>query len=227
MPEINFPLEANGTLGAKVISGSEVAYTDSLEQFIDDFENGDLSNYSGDTANFAVQTNNVYEGTYSLEATSDGAGYTIYSMSGLNYYPQAGDTFQFQMYTTDTDNAGTGGNSLRIGFRWCVQSSSEASFYAAMIKPADDDIQLRVSNSGNLTTLASATYEGSNYSGEWLRPWVSHATDGTISYDLYDSTDALIASCNATDTSFTSGGAGWKVSAAGNATGYLDAAKVI
>jgi hypothetical protein len=41
-------------------------------RLIDDFEDGDISEYSADTSNFGVQTSTVFEGTYTLRGDRSG-----------------------------------------------------------------------------------------------------------------------------------------------------------
>ncbi|AFH22014.1 hypothetical protein OSG_eHP14_00170 [environmental Halophage eHP-14] len=82
------PTKSTGTFGPYEINGSAT----------DDYGDGDLQEYNGDTGKFAPSLN-------ALDATSsDGDFYGISSLQGLSDYPVAGDTITVDM-TPDDSNA--------------------------------------------------------------------------------------------------------------------------
>lgn len=69
--------------------------TASAVTVIDNFEDGDLSEYGGDTAEAGIQSTYTKDGLYGVEINQSGSSYQeIRSTSGLPYYPSQGDTFR-------------------------------------------------------------------------------------------------------------------------------------
>lgn len=75
---------------------------------VDDFEDGNLNEYSGDTGDYVITTNNPWNGTNRLELERDGSNVfsDIESTSGLNAYPSKGTKWTvFVLCTVDpSDN---------------------------------------------------------------------------------------------------------------------------
>lgn len=67
---------------------------------IDSFEDGDISEYSGDTGNFSVVTNDSVHLDNSLESSAT-SPVSITSTSGLENYPEVGDTIEFWTKATN------------------------------------------------------------------------------------------------------------------------------
>lgn len=70
---------------------------------IDDFEDADISEYQGDTGGFNIVTSPVIEGTYAVQTNPDSFK-EIFSLSGLNHYPERGEPFRVWIYA-DTGTA--------------------------------------------------------------------------------------------------------------------------
>jgi hypothetical protein len=166
---------------------------------IDDFEDGDITEYGGDTGNFAVVQSPVQNGSNALESQTGGA--VISSTTGLSTYPGQGDTFRFYC-----QNPSSGG---RIYTYFGTQSESNTpAGYRIGVRPGIDDFLLqRNDGSGGSTVLGSTSVSLST--GVWYRVNVTWQTDGTIDATLFDS-GSQIANISTTDTTYTDGGIGFE-----------------
>lgn len=130
----------------KIIDSEDTSTTD----VIDDFEDGDLAEYTGsDKSDYTVQSSTVYDGSYALECAtpSNPDDNQIYSMSGLSRYPQAGDTFEWHGYAKD--------NSSALLNTFGYQDSD--NHYRVYVNTRDTGFYLQKVIGGEFTTLASDT----------------------------------------------------------------------
>lgn len=162
---------------------------------IDDFEDGDIAEYSGDTADFNVQTTTIKKGAYALE--SSGLDSSIYSTAGLGAYPSQGDTFRCYIYP---NQAGAG-----VGEIWFATTDSNNTYFAAM-NNGTSNFQIGKRDAGSKTNFASQSY---NWNSEWYEFEIEWLSDGTINATAYDSAGTQVASLSATDATFTGGGIGF------------------
>jgi len=176
---------------------------------IDGFEDGDISEYSGDTSDFSVQTSKVFDGTYAM-TISHSSKFTISSTSGLNSYPQAGD--KFELYVAANTVSSGGGPYVLFGY----QDSS--NHYRIRMRGGGSGVAeaIDVISGGGATTLDSRSANpgfierSTSNSGRWLKLVVTWASDGTITADFIDPVDDVtVVTLQGTDTSYTSGGFGW------------------
>ena len=72
----------------------------------DGFEDGDVSEYGGDTSKFSAVTAPVRSGSYALRGAASGSEKAIKSVGGLNAYPQRGDQFTADVRFDGTQNDG-------------------------------------------------------------------------------------------------------------------------
>lgn len=120
---------------------------------IDDFADGDLSEYGGLTS-YASVSGGVLE--QDPEQSSGGESTAITSKSGLNYYPQPGDEFTFDV-TMDENVSGA-------GFTWAAQNFTNSTGqipdgYDASIGlggGTDNEFFVRKVENGNTTKLYDA-----------------------------------------------------------------------
>lgn len=156
-------------------------------QIIDDFEDGDLSEYSGATSYYAVTSNQVAEGSFSLEHDGQtGATREIVSDFGLPTYPGYGDTFEWKLYlpTATSDS-----NSDMI-FKFATDAGGSSGVFSNF-RPAVDDMQI---NSGG--NVGAATVDWSQHTGEWLT--VRYDYSAPVVMTLLDSGGSQIAQASAT-----------------------------
>lgn len=178
---------------------------------IDDFEDNEIVEYSGDKLSFDTQNSVVYEGTVALEMhNDDGASHDILSTSGLPRYPNAGDTFQFRLYFENAESSG----EMKFG----VQDSD--NYYRARVvkNPYSNEISLDKRVGGSLTNLETAFGTipfGTIPTSEWMRGVIDWVSNGDLTFTLYDASGSEIASTNTVnDSEFSTGGIGWD--------GYVD-----
>lgn len=176
---------------------------------VDDFEDGDIAEYSGATGSYTANTNApVYNGSYSLKASASTAAELI-STSGLNEYPAQGDTYVVQVrFSSDANVAG-----VLFG----VQDTN--NLYLVQIHAGSDNFQLFVESGGGFTKLAEDTAATIGAS-EWYECRIDWATDGTITPMLLDSADSQVSQISATDTSYSSGGIGFRSNASNSIYDY-------
>lgn len=169
---------------------------------IDSFEDGDISEYGGDTADYAVNTGAASDGTQSLEGSTPNTG--IASTTGLPTYPAQDDNFLCNY--GDADNAN---NVAR--FIWAAQAESgNPDGYYIENKPAggDSGTKLYKVDGGTHTELASDPNTADPRGSIDDHFDVTWESDGSITGENYEG-GTLIATVNATDTTFTSGGIGF------------------
>jgi len=170
---------------------------------VDSFEDGDVSEYGGDTGIFTVNTNSpVFDGTESLKAVdnSSNSSKDISSTSGLGTYPAQGDTFRMNVQIRESRNIAM----LTYGVQ------TEGSFndlYGLNLNGNNDDLILFVRNGGSQTNLASTNY--SPPVGTELVFEVEWTTNGDHTGRVLDTDGSTLAGpISATDTTYTSGGVG-------------------
>jgi len=84
----------------------QTVFTAGVPGLIDNFEDGNFNEYTGQTSSYSIINSGNLEGSRFLKYVSSGNDDEIFSSSGLDNYPQLGDTFQFLF---DTTSAGRGG----------------------------------------------------------------------------------------------------------------------
>jgi hypothetical protein len=185
------------------------------------FESGDLTAWSRDTANFAANTTlPVFDGSYSLKLTAnDGTPSEIASAEGdgLGYYPQVGDRFSFRMYASDT----TG----RAWIGYGMSDTSMSSGYKVFVDFANGRVRFfkwDPDNAGgaDYTLFDSSTVDLSPYVGQWLKIVVDWTGDGSNNHTVtvFDENGAQIHTSTASSPDVYTGRG---VAIEGETTGVL------
>jgi len=175
--------------------------------FVDDFEDGNISEYSGDTSLFAPSTAIKKHGNYGLAAasgqedqrTTDGIFRTDISAA----QNQTLRFFQFINTSSGPDDEPC--------VLFAVQSpGTNNNNYAVCLDlfPSDKVVIAKdvSSNDGSGITLASKNV---TYSTGWYEVEIDWQTSGKIDVTVYDSAGSVFATTTATDTSYSSGGIGF------------------
>lgn len=175
---------------------------DTSPVIVDDYEDGDIAEYAGDTGSYTTQQTTVYEGSYALQETDTSTGAAwLQSTSGLNAYPSQGDTWSVRVYLDQSTS-----NPF---IQYALQSNTNGSDrYDLQLDSQNGDFKIRVTSGGSTSTLASDT-SVSYPSGEWLKVTVQWASDGTMTATVEDASGTQLSQISATDTTFTSGGVGF------------------
>jgi len=172
----------------------------------DDWVDGDHVEYDTYTNQVSVGSNTVYNGTYSAEHTTPADGkYVNISVSGLDNYPSAGDTFRYYYYPTDAYYVGVFGwgyQGTSIGSNGFVPSEGG---YAAEPRDADNLINLYL-NSNSSAASGSLSHEVN----QWNYCKVEWTTGGNHNVSFHRaSDDGQLGSVSGSDGTYTSGGIGF------------------
>ncbi len=173
----------------------------------DDFEDGNFTEYSGQTTLFTVDTSFPFDGTYGLDNTGDEAQRA--SAGGIYRLDQVvsqGETFRFWQYV---DTASGSGDEVCTKFG--VQNPGTANDnYAVCIEQFGTDrislVKDAIDNESSGTVLASSTV---TYATGWYEVEVRWDTNDDITVSLYGASGSLITTLFDNDTSYTSGGIGF------------------
>jgi len=173
---------------------------------IDDFEDGDFSEYTPDPNNpdvdmsgVTVNSNQVHSGSSSLEIDAVEAEFISQPGDGLNYYPSAGDTFSVWFRTT--------GGANQTNFTYGVQDHENR--YFLRFEVPNDKILLARADS-NPTTIIDSNSTGFSLSEDaWYEAEIDWASDGTHTATIFDANGAQVAQVSGTDSTWTSGGIGF------------------
>ncbi|MEY2664987.1 MAG: hypothetical protein RLZZ480_92 [Candidatus Parcubacteria bacterium] len=173
----------------------------------DDFEDGDFTEYSGQTTLFAVDGSFAFDGAYGLDNTGDETSRaTTGGIYRLDQTVSQGETFRFMQYI---DTASGSGDEVCTKFG--VQNPGTANDnYAVCIEQYGVDrislVKDVVENESSGTVLATSTV---SYSTGWYEIEVEWGTDDSLNVGLYDAAGTLVTSLSDTDSSYTSGGIGF------------------
>lgn len=209
-----------------------VSYTASFDVFtrnfsttiIDSLEDGDISEYSATSSTaYNVVQSPTYDGSYALNGVENNELLT--SHSGLNTYPQAGDTVE---WFVRGDNAYTG-TAFNLGIPDGASTPSGNGGYQLRIANRDDRLQIGRWNSDGSFTILDTDTSVTIESGKWYKGRFQWGTDGTLILELIDAgTGNVLNSVSATDSTYTSGGCGWGTSPSnGTPDAYFDLARII
>lgn len=206
------------TSSGVVQTSSGVAQTE-LETVIDGFNDGDLSEYTGDTNSFSLTTTPTVDGTaYALEAN---AGTNEILSSTLAYTPQAGDIFEFWFRSPDGTGAGNNNNRALFYFGW---NDTNSDGYRWRWRFETGEFQCRRFDAGSGTLLAddtTVTYSGAT----WYRCLTEWGSDGswTVTVDTGSGTSAL-TTLTFSDSNYTSGEIKWKTAVDSGVDNFIDEA---
>lgn len=166
---------------------------------IDGFEDGDLSEYSGDTVEFTASTTNPFDGSYSLECSTTSSGSRTITRTDISWGPSNDSTLQYQLnrerHTTD----------LFFG----VQSSTDVSYRTRVKDYETNDTIIQIAKSdGGFSVLSSTPLNIDKTAYDWLRIVVDWQSGGEITATVYDQTAIQLGVVSATDTAIGAGGIG-------------------
>lgn len=192
------PSESSWTDGADWLDGTaeDVDVVDSKlvarsildSKVVESWEDGDLSEYIGNTGSFAAQqdTTSPAEGSYALERTDAGSVNNIISQSGLPNYPASGDEFGWLVYIPSSTTP-TGGGYI-CGTRFAEQNTSGGDANGTQHRPGEN--QWKVGNIGssiaNNTVSASVNYGTDVPYDTWLEERVTNYDGNQFTITLYD-----------------------------------------
>ncbi len=179
---------------------------------IEDFERSSpLAEYGGREDLFGT-TSTAYEGSQAL--VNDGGTFgSLVSTSGLDEYPSRGDEVHFYVNNAADDNFAAA--------HLFAQAETDAPDGYTVGISGHGAFRLWMQEDGDFQQIASESLPASGQIDGWYRAEVW--TDSTTVYaDLYDdSTDELLASIQADDSTYSSGGIGFRSAGNGEVWDYV------
>lgn len=173
----------------------------------DSFQDGSLSEYSGETVDFTVGTSFAYDGTYGLDASGNESGRT--ESGGIFRFDQTinqGQTIRYMQYV-DT----TAGSGDEVCTMFGVQSPGTTNEnYAVCIEQfATDRISL-VRDVVDNDASAAVTIDSTpvTYTTGWYEVEVKWGSGGTFTVTL-SRAGATVATLSGVDSTYSSGGYGF------------------
>ena len=188
-----------------------------MATIVEDFESGNLDAYGG-TDNARLQQDIVFAGTWALTNDAlDNPSNTITSVAGLNAYPAAGDTFEFR-FRHEADMTAP---NFHFGCQKELNQNAREDLYDIGIGGSISGIELRVYIGTERTTLIPS--ESLPWVAEvWYRIQVDWGTNGDIALLVDDESGTEVWSGATNDTTYTSGGIGFRLPANSVETAFFD-----
>ncbi|MFB6209151.1 MAG: twin-arginine translocation signal domain-containing protein [Candidatus Nanohaloarchaea archaeon] len=181
----------NGSDWLAVTSGAyDTAFT-----IIDNFEDGNLNEYNEDTGAFEVQTSTAYDGSYALNDTS--RNNSIYSSpgDGLNYYPQRGDTIEWQVRKSGGNDQAPPGFFFTGG----SHDTGASGYYFYEGSGGGSDMLIQKWSSGSSSNIASVNISGGTPENEWLHGRVE-STSSDLTFTLWNASGTQLGQVSASDS---------------------------
>jgi hypothetical protein len=186
-------------------SSTSISSGTSTFSVIDDFEDNSISEYSGDTSLFQVDTSPVYGGTYALEPSNTLGRTNTDGLYRTDQTVSRGQVLRWMQYvnvTAPEDDACT-------VFGVQTPGSTNQNYAVCLQRFGVDRMLLArnvTDNDSSGTVLASTTV---SYATGWYEVEVDWQTNNTITASLYTEAGTPVASTTASDSNYSSGGFGF------------------
>ncbi len=170
----------------------------------DDFEDANITEYSGDTSLFTTNTSNVYERTRRLEA-SNVNGRTTDGIYNTSVTTNQGKTIRYFQYVDTTSGSGDEACTL---FGVQAPGTNNQNYAVCLELFGIDRVSLAKNvydNDSNGTVLASSTI---TYATGWHEVEIRWTTGNSIGVTVSRS-GVEVATTSVTDASYTTGGIGY------------------
>jgi hypothetical protein len=174
----------------------------------DDFEDNNITEYSGDTGLMTTSVDFSYGGSYGLDLGANQASRLSDGIARFDQTVSQGETIRYKQYV-DT-SAGPSDESCAL---FGVQSpvTGNQNYGVCLELFGTDRITLAkniesTDSYGGVVDLASSTV---TYVTGWYEVEVDWQTDDTMDVYLYNPSGTLVATTSATDSTYSSGGYGF------------------
>jgi len=174
--------------GVSITKSSNISFTTETSQtysaeVLDGFEDQDIAEYSGSTGGFSVASDNVYNGSYNLEASSVSGWGSIYASNPPDW--DLSNLTNISTYIHYNGDVNRGG----VGFA----SSNNGSGYFAFFDPGSNE-ELRLVKLSDYQTGATdiATKKNVILSNGWYR-LVLEKDAGSYTAYIFDVSDGVLA----------------------------------
>jgi hypothetical protein len=177
----------------------------------EDFEACTLADYGQDSSGPIVLSDTIsYEGNQSA-VLPGGETSALIDVSSGNHTTSAGNTYRAWIRTDST----SGANGMVVGAQ--TVSTTPGGYYLR----TDTANEIRLWKiDGSFTTLDSTTVTIN--SGDWYQLELDWAVDGTLTGRVYDTSGTLLGTVSGSDTTFSSGGFGFRYYDQANGPSYVD-----
>ncbi len=180
-------------------------------KFFDDFEDGSMSEYSGNTTLFEQSTAFNYERTRGIDASlgNEASGKTTDGIGQMSAGVGRDTTIRFFQYI---DIAAGGSNEPC--FLFAIQSPITLhQNYAVCLTPFSGTdkvvIAKNAANNGRNDGATQLATTSVTYATGWYEASINWLSNNQINVTVYDSAGSVFATTSATDSSYTSGGIGF------------------
>ena len=185
-------------------TASSISNGDGVFTAFDDFEDNNITEYSGDTTLFNTVGTPVYGGSYSLKPTNT-SGKTTDGIFRFDETVSQGEIIRYMQYV---NTAGTSDEPCTL-FGSQSPGTNNQNYAVCLELFGTDRISLSRNVSNNDTSgtvLATSTV---SYTTGWYEVVIDWQTNDDIDVYLYNSAGTLVTSISANDTNYTSGGFGY------------------
>ncbi len=187
-------------------TASSVSNGSSTFLAFDDYEDNDITEYSGDTSLFTTVTSPAFGGTYALRSNPV-SGKTSDGIFRFDQTIAQGQMIRYMQYV----DAGAGGNNDEPCTLFGVQSpgTTNQNYAVCLERFGTDRISIArdvQNNDLSGTVLATTTV---TYTTGWYEVEIDWQTTGRITAYLYNPSGTLVATTAATSTAYTTGGYGY------------------
>ncbi len=189
------------------VSATSTASSSAVFVAVDDFEDGNISEYTGDTSLFTVDGSFAYGGLNGLDTTGNEGSRTTDGIGRTDQTVSQGQIIRYMQYV-DT-SAGSSDEPCTL---FGVQSVTGNTNYGVCLEQfGTDRISLAknvesTDTYGGVTLLATTTV---TYTTGWYEVEIDWKTDNSINVSLFNNAGSLVATTSATDSTYTSGGYGF------------------
>lgn len=172
---------------------------------IDDYEDGDLTEYAGSTGSFTTSTEQAYSGSYSLKVTGSGGGWTAIAnenedVSVIN--PNRDIKLTARYYSSTTFRGG-----LAWGLSNYANGTSNLNGYSLHLGASNTDFRIKKWTNGSNSDLVNNSTN--QPAAEWIKIEVIWKSSGRIKVELFDASGTKLISEQVVDTTYQSGKIGW------------------
>lgn len=188
------------------------------ETLIEGFEGGRLGSYAGDTASFAVQTETVIDGRYTLEAVPSADFHSIQNttISG----PARGDSFSYKVMGT-----GGSGSVCRADFSFAYESDDNRYLIDTDIGAQEVRFHRRLN--GTLANLAESTSVPLSTNTTYIVE-VDWDGDGRFELTWQENRGGVVAKLGPVfDKSHSGGGIQWRAQTGVDINTYYDSLSIV
>jgi len=191
-------------------------------RLIDDFEDGDLAEYIGETGQFDVveDPEGAFNGDFYLTTNVvDTGNFSIFSPEdgGLNYYPERGDAVraavQARQFPTPSSALMTG---LAAGSN--PNSNVPDNGYAVALRYGFDDLRVIKFKNGSVAKSDTADFPTDSLENVWVEIGLRPEVGGTVEAFASVPDENISETVAITDSEFDSGGWSWGVRHDSNST---------